>query len=962
MNQVKFYRGNTVPTGSSTDSNGLYFTNDGKLYDGKTKLIIGEKLTKQSIGNHNGHLMSASSQISGEGYCIAGCKGWYYCAVVVAENAFILSETQLTDPTDTTWWYESKADSPYDSEDWTNVTYDDLNPVGDNLVVVCNQKFETFTLAKHFTTSSGTVVVIVNGSISDSGMNPLDIPETFEQDDYTIRSLQHSEWGSVDLGQGSSAFGRSTQAVAWAAHAEGYLTKAYGNYSHAEGRNTTSYYAAHAEGLDTMALGHQSHAEGSISRALNKCAHAEGYDSEASGWASHAEGRSIASASYSHAEGDLCTASGNFSHAEGNNTETSGKSAHAEGYLSIGRGDYSHSEGHRTRSKGIGSHAEGYNTSAFGEYSHAEGYGLGQGNDNGGAIGNYSHVEGYQTTANGIGAHAEGGNTKATGSYAHAEGLQDKTVQTDTNTLGKYVLATSRTYTGDNPSVPVGAIGASSHVEGYNNTAIGNQAHAEGKLNIADSATAAGAHAEGTNCSAVGWGAHAEGRRCLAGANYAHAQNFDTQALGQGSTSMGRETIASANYSLATGYKTQATGNYSAAFGTGTTTNAENQFVIGRYNTASSSALFAVGNGTSSKRSTVLEVNSSRINITDADLRIYSTSATNHGVGISSSTIWLDPMGSVNSVPFKATGAGVIVNNIESTNTLTANTATITSLKTDFISPTDRYGVKELSYAYSSDGSNSTLSLYEDTLPFILNKNDKVRLVIKLNFLDATYNDEDYLNTVGMQVSSNKTSFLLFDDEIIYSPNNQKPVFCQGNVIFRTANENIAGKLIINDLTLFYFDSNIGVTHNINYSGDIEGLIGDRATLQVEVIPIQRSVLNNGNEIFLPNLMHLTAGKLLAKSFAWEDISTDIYNAYIPISSGFAGVIQLTIIDTEGVDHTTSYKDVVFDDGQFYITLEDNSCHIEAILDYSTKNIHIVFEGSYSPSYVYLRIIPYALL
>lgn len=598
MNQVKFYRGSAVPTGSSTDSNGLYFTTDGRLYDGKTKRIIGENLTKQSIGDNNGHLMSASTQISGEGYCIAGCKGWYYCAVVVAENAFILSETQFTDPTDTPWWYESKANSPYDGEDWTNVTIDELNPVGDNLVVVCNQKFENFTLKRHFTTSSGIVVVVVNESISDSGMNPFDFPQEFEQDDYTIRSLQHPEWGSVDLGQGSSAFGRSTRAVAWAAHAEGYLTNAYGNYSHAEGRNTTSYYAAHAEGLDTMALGHQSHAEGSRSRALNKCAHAEGYDSEASGWASHAEGKSVASASYSHAEGDLCTAGGNFSHAEGNDTETSGEAAHAEGYLSIGRGDYSHAEGHRTRSKGTGSHAEGYDTSAFGDYSHVEGYGLGRGNDNGGAVGNYSHAEGYQTTANGMASHAEGGSTKATGFYAHAEGLQDKTVQSDTNTLGKYVLATGRTYTGDNPSVPVGAIGTSSHVEGYDNTAIGNQAHAEGKLNIADSVTAAGAHAEGTNCSAVGWGAHAEGRRCLAAANYAHAQNFDTQALGQASTSMGRDTVASANYSLATGYQTRAEGNYSASFGQGTSTNAACQLVCGKFNKPDSSALFIVGAGT----------------------------------------------------------------------------------------------------------------------------------------------------------------------------------------------------------------------------------------------------------------------------------------------------------------------------------------------------------------------------
>ena len=47
-----------------------------------------------------------------------------------------------------------------------------------------------------------------------------------------------------------------------ASHAEGYLTKAMGDYSHAEGEGTTaSGYISHAEGSGTIASGIASHAE-----------------------------------------------------------------------------------------------------------------------------------------------------------------------------------------------------------------------------------------------------------------------------------------------------------------------------------------------------------------------------------------------------------------------------------------------------------------------------------------------------------------------------------------------------------------------------------------------------------------------------------------------------------------------------------------------------------------------------
>ena len=78
-----------------------------------------------------------------------------------------------------------------------------------------------------------------------------------------------------------------------------------GNYSVAEGQNTTaSGYASHAEGKETVASGAYAHAEGDYTEATGFCAHAEGY-------------KAIAIGEQSHAEGSTTTANGNYSYAGG---------------------------------------------------------------------------------------------------------------------------------------------------------------------------------------------------------------------------------------------------------------------------------------------------------------------------------------------------------------------------------------------------------------------------------------------------------------------------------------------------------------------------------------------------------------------------------------------------------------------------------------------------------------------
>ena len=179
-------------------------------------------------------------------------------------------------------------------------------------------------------------------------------------------SYSHAEgYSAYATSTYSHAEGRNTKASANTSHAEGYNTQATGSYSHAEGYSTsnssTSYGARgkadHAEGYNTLA--------NSGTSSSYYAAHAEGYETKATGNASHAEGRgSTASGTYSHSEGYQTTASNLTSHAEGYNSTASNQYSHAEGYYTVSAGSGSHAEGYYAQATGFASHAEGYNTKA----------------------------------------------------------------------------------------------------------------------------------------------------------------------------------------------------------------------------------------------------------------------------------------------------------------------------------------------------------------------------------------------------------------------------------------------------------------------------------------------------------------------------------------------------------------------------------------------------------------------
>lgn len=169
----------------------------------------------------------------------------------------------------------------------------------------------------------------------------------------------------------------------------------YGFNSTAFGDSFSGGDNAFAEGRGS-AFGDYSHAEGYQTTANMANAHAEGFQSVASGDAAHAEGQgTAASGSRAHAEGVFSTASGAYSHAEGYNSEASNDSAHAEGRYTAATGTYSHAEGFQTDATGIASHSEGFYTIAKGYSQHAGGkYNIQDDNNT------YAEIIGNGTTEN----------------------------------------------------------------------------------------------------------------------------------------------------------------------------------------------------------------------------------------------------------------------------------------------------------------------------------------------------------------------------------------------------------------------------------------------------------------------------------------------------------------------------------------------------------------------------------
>ena len=158
---------------------------------------------------------------------------------------------------------------------------------------------------------------------------------------------------SAGTGDNSIIEGKSTSAMSYGDHAEGYFTYANGNG-----------YAAHAEGYQTSAMTYSSHAEGRLTKAAGEKSHAEGSSTVASGNSSHAEGASTnAIGSYSHTEG-FATSATSVSNVSGIVTYAGYQARHAEGAYTKANNGLTHTEGYFTVANNFGEHASGvYNAS-----------------------------------------------------------------------------------------------------------------------------------------------------------------------------------------------------------------------------------------------------------------------------------------------------------------------------------------------------------------------------------------------------------------------------------------------------------------------------------------------------------------------------------------------------------------------------------------------------------------------
>ena len=187
-------------------------------------------------------------------------------------------------------------------------------------------------------------------------------------------------------------------------------------------------------------------------------------------------------------------------------------------------------------------------------------------------------------------------NNTAVGNNSHAEGAKTNASGDNSHAEGNGGTAT----------------GINSHVEGLETNTAGANSHAEGQLN---NARGINSHAEGQETESVGVNSHAEGFQTHANKDNSHAEGRVTVADGDASHAEGNETQASGKWSHAEGYAslsegiashaegqhTTASGDYSHAEGKSTVARGLNSHAEGQDTTAGAANAHAEGQGTVTK-------------------------------------------------------------------------------------------------------------------------------------------------------------------------------------------------------------------------------------------------------------------------------------------------------------------------------------------------------------------------
>ena len=157
-------------------------------------------------------------------------------------------------------------------------------------------------------------------------------------------------------------------------------------------------------------------------------------------------------------------------------------------------------------------------------------------------------------------------NNTAAGNNSHAEGAKTKASGDYSHAEGNTTQAKKIASHAEGQHTTAAGIGA--HAEGADTQALGDDSHAEGQLT---NATASNSHAEGHETVASGVNSHTEGYNTKANKNNSHAEGRITVANGDASHAEGDETQAAGKWSHAEGYMSLAEGIASHAEGQHTT-------------------------------------------------------------------------------------------------------------------------------------------------------------------------------------------------------------------------------------------------------------------------------------------------------------------------------------------------------------------------------------------------------
>ena len=184
-------------------------------------------------------------------------------------------------------------------------------------------------------------------------------------------------------------------------------------------------------------------------------------------------------------------------------------------------------------------------------------------------------------------------NNTAAGNNSHAEGAKTKASGDYSHAEGDTTRANKIASHAEGQHTTAAGIGA--HAEGSDTQALGDDSHAEGQLT---NATASNSHAEGNSTVASGINSHTEGYNTKATKSNSHAEGNSTESNGLSSHTEGTNTMAEGDNSHAEGHETNAVGINSHTEGYKTQANKNNSHAEGRITVANGDASHAEGDET----------------------------------------------------------------------------------------------------------------------------------------------------------------------------------------------------------------------------------------------------------------------------------------------------------------------------------------------------------------------------